>query len=502
KTPNPTASPSSSNPTLPNLTLTIIGSNGTQVSLSSTELTAITSVTSGGGYKTHDGISGVCNYTGAPVLTLCDLVGGIKSGDTLTVIASDGYTMTYTYEQVNGQGLSLFDSNINEATSTQPLTFIIAYYQDGSLLSDGGPLRSGFVTSESIFTTGNMWVKQVTTISIESSSATASPSPTSSASPSISNSPSPTSTTPSSSPSATISPTATPVLDWNLIINGTNQMNLSKTTFETQVGQNLVGWTDSSNSIWEGTPLYQIINWYVSSGGIDSNLLSLGYKVEVIASDGYSCTLNSSQIINNNNIFLSNKVNGTVLSGTIYPLALEGSDLAKREMVKGVVQIKITIALPEMSLTIVGPDGTEVILDAFGIAALEPFTETGGYNSHGTIKGIGEYTGIPIATLCNIVGAEISTKTMVHIEAGDGYTKDFTYEQLMGIEMTVYDPITGNITEQTQPLTFMIAYAMDGELLPEGHGPLQSAYVGSEEVVTISNLWVKNVVQIEIYLLA
>ena len=149
-----------SNINLPALNLTLVGANGQQKTLDSSELTALNSYTATGGYisdKTNTIYAG--NFTGVPILTLLNLVGGITSGENVTVTASDGYQTTFTYQQVHGQGINTYDPTTNaQIQPSQPLTVIVAYYCNGtSLASDKGPLTVAVVGPQGLFTNGSWW---------------------------------------------------------------------------------------------------------------------------------------------------------------------------------------------------------------------------------------------------------------------------------------------------------------------------------------------------------
>ena len=87
------------------MALTVVGSTGTQVTLQSNDIAALTAYSAYGGTRSTTGtLANFGNYTGVPMLTLCNLVGGVTSGNTVKVTASDDYAITYSYAQVNGQG--------------------------------------------------------------------------------------------------------------------------------------------------------------------------------------------------------------------------------------------------------------------------------------------------------------------------------------------------------------------------------------------------------------
>ncbi|MGD0202944.1 MAG: hypothetical protein ABSC20_03440 [Candidatus Bathyarchaeia archaeon] len=163
-----------SNVTLPALNLTLVGANGQQKVLNSRELAALKSYTANGGYSEGGMTCNVCgtiylgNYTGVPILTLLDLVGGITSSEKVNVTGSDGYQVTFTYQQVHGQGLTTFDPTTGATVqASQPLKMIVAYYCNGTSLASGqGPLSVAFVGPQGLVTPGNYWAYLVVKIEI------------------------------------------------------------------------------------------------------------------------------------------------------------------------------------------------------------------------------------------------------------------------------------------------------------------------------------------------
>jgi len=143
---------------LPALSLTLVGANGQQKILNSNELAALKSTTASGGYS-EEGKTYVGNFTGVPLLALLDLVGGITSGDNVTVTGSDGYQITFTYQQGRGQGLNTYDPTTGAAVQpSQPLMVMVAYYCNGtSLASDKAPLTIALVGPQGLFTEGKYW---------------------------------------------------------------------------------------------------------------------------------------------------------------------------------------------------------------------------------------------------------------------------------------------------------------------------------------------------------
>ncbi len=158
---------------LPALKLTLIGANGQQKILNSGELATLNSYTATGGYITEEREITVGNYTGVPILTLLDLVGGISSSENVTVMGSDGYQWTFTYQQVHGQGLDTYNPNTGVAEqASQPLTMIVAYYCNGTTLASGtGPLTIAIVGPQGLITPGAYWTYLLVKIEIQAASA-------------------------------------------------------------------------------------------------------------------------------------------------------------------------------------------------------------------------------------------------------------------------------------------------------------------------------------------
>ncbi len=152
---------------LPALNLTLIGANGHQKILNSNELAALESYTASGGYS-EKGITYVGNFTGVPILALLDLVGGITSNENVTVTGSDGYQVTFTYQQAQGQGLNTYNPTTGAAVQPlQPLTVIVAYYSNGTSLASGkGPLTVAIVGPQGLLTNGYWWVYLMVKIEI------------------------------------------------------------------------------------------------------------------------------------------------------------------------------------------------------------------------------------------------------------------------------------------------------------------------------------------------
>jgi hypothetical protein len=151
-----------------------------------------------------------------------------------------------------------------------------------------------------------------------------------------------------------------------------------------------------------------------------------------------------------------------------------------------------------MNLTVVAPDGTEVVFNETVIGNLASYRAYGGYkNSLGLLKGLGNYTGVPIITFLNMVSGILSGYS-VNIVASDGFSKKMSFEELNG-GLVTYDNVTGAEAQHNQTLTPMLAYHYNDLNLTSGDGSLKVAIVGPEGLCTNSSYWAKKVVRLELH---
>ncbi|MFB3889360.1 MAG: hypothetical protein ACE14S_07705 [Candidatus Bathyarchaeia archaeon] len=401
----------------------------------------------------------------------------LDKGYSVKVIAGDGYSATLDDSRVK------MNDNI-----------IVAVYLNGGILSD--PYWPLTLVGPDV--TGQEKIKNIVQIQIVLDSSTT-PSPTVTSTPTPSTSPSSTPPpTQTPSPTSTPAPTATPApgQDYSIVINGTAAVTMSRSAFEAQVSSVTVSYTDSSGTTWTGTPLHRIVMWGTSNGAISSSALTDGYVVKVIASDGFSAAFNDTRIDGNTRIFVANQANGTALIGSSWPLSLSGGDITSgKERLKGIAQIQI-IPIPHVNVTLVAANGTQFVLYSKDLATLASYTASGGTrSSSGKLSNYGTYTGVPMLTLCNMIG--LTSSSAVKVTSSDGYTTTYTYTQLNAQGVTTYDS-SGNPVIATQPLTLILAYLMNGTSIPSADGPLRTMIVGPEGLYSTGSLSAKLVAKIEI----
>ena len=213
----------STNSSLPAMTLTLVGSDGTTKTLTETDIAALQAYIGQGVSRSGGKVGTIATYTGIQVTDLLALVGGMSAGQTLTVTAQDAYTNTYNFNQVvNGQDFNTYDAEGNATTATQPLRLVVIYYREGVALgSDEGPLKIGVLSSEGLATDGNKWAKMAVKLTVNPA-ATPAPSATATAHPTAKPTTSPT-TKPTTNPTASPTPTPTPsvtIADCQVTVTG------------------------------------------------------------------------------------------------------------------------------------------------------------------------------------------------------------------------------------------------------------------------------------------
>jgi hypothetical protein len=174
-TANPTASPTPSptlSVTIADCQVTVIGADGTSKTFNKADLLALTMTSGlGGKYRSDKGIFDYGTYQGVAITTLVDSVGGMTSSQVLSVKAGDNYVKNFTYAQVMGNELAMYDvATISPATPTHPVTTILAYALNGTStnldLQYGSYLMVSFVGQDGYATIANQFAKFVTEIHV------------------------------------------------------------------------------------------------------------------------------------------------------------------------------------------------------------------------------------------------------------------------------------------------------------------------------------------------
>jgi uncharacterized protein (DUF2141 family) len=156
-------------PNLQPMSLEIVALNGTSITVNQTTISNLPAIRDVGAFRNVLGnVKGLGNYTGPSLNTFCNLVGGMNNNTALRVTASDNYTVTLSYEMVNGAFTTYDPVKGNPTPHYKLLTPILAYYfNDSNLTTDeGGPLRLAIVGPEGLATYSRYWVKWVIKLEI------------------------------------------------------------------------------------------------------------------------------------------------------------------------------------------------------------------------------------------------------------------------------------------------------------------------------------------------
>ena len=152
--------------------LTLVGGNGENVTLSLKDIKTMESTTSQGGFFTTTGlVHGPYDVKGVRIEELCDLVGGLGPSDGVLVSAVDGYSAFFEHDEIGGN-ISTYEysattSDLKEVPH-ENLWLTLMYEQDGKPLSDddGKPLRLAVAGDDRLLTEGFRWVRWVDRIEV------------------------------------------------------------------------------------------------------------------------------------------------------------------------------------------------------------------------------------------------------------------------------------------------------------------------------------------------
>ncbi len=282
---------------------------------------------------------------------------------------------------------------------------------------------------------------------------------------------------------------------WTLTMEGDVVDAISQAYFEEAMDCiHPASWTDGTGNVWTGIPLWEIV------GSVDDietaphwtfndDRAAAGYTIRVIAGDGYNRTFASGDVARSGNYLVANTKNGAPLVGTEAPLRLVGTNATGGKSVGNIATIRLE-GLPAY------PAGNwSLLLDgAIRDTIPEPeFEDWAACHSATYDDGTGNvYEGIPLWRLMGWVDDRIphgpngfnnalaSAGYKVIVTAGDGYSKEFTSQEIG----------TTN--------GFIIANRINGQTLPTdgAHPPYPLRLVGAG--LPSVHYSVGNVVKIEL----
>ncbi len=237
----------------------------------------------------------------------------------------------------------------------------------------------------------------------------------------------------------------TPGEDWSIVVkNGAREFTVDKAYFESGVGcGHSASYTDVDGT-WAGMPLYFLVGLVDddNSHGADAfnrELAAKGYSVEVTSGDGYSINFESADIVDNENIFAANTLNGAELPTVIgeknklcWPLRMSGSEVSAGKLVGNIATIEL-IGVPEPSA------GWELAVNGLisDVATEAEFNDFCMHNVTWTDGNGDVWEGVPLWVMAS-VSDNYESKThwtfddtaaangyTVRIIAGDGFSHEF-----------------------------------------------------------------------------
>ncbi len=383
--------------------LEIVGLTETK-SLTLEEIKALPVTEGYAGIKSSTGkITPPVMVKGVALKDLAEFIGGMDETAGFNVVAEDGYSITYSFDQLqNGAFIAYDPATGDELKNPVELTAILAYEVDGKPLDSkqDGTLRLAIVSAELNQVTDGHWaVKWVNKLEVKSLGE-----------------------------------------EWVLQLDGAISKPTDRVSIESCGAPQCHGssWTDDKGQEWAGVPLYYFV------GSVDDEiahegpafnrtLADAGYSVDVIAADGYTVTFDAARVQYNKDIIVAYKVNENPLPDDFFPLRLVGSDLDKKEMAGMIAQIKVGLeplpataepapaALSEAdaTLTVSGSVNQSLFLNEAALRAMEVLT----INAEHPKNGKQDFDGVSLNVLLDLAGVKDGATTLL-VTASDGYTSE------------------------------------------------------------------------------
>ncbi|HCS40100.1 MAG TPA: hypothetical protein DIW44_11020 [Anaerolineaceae bacterium] len=386
--------------------LEFLASDGTSTSMTLAEVKVLPATEGQAGIKSSTGK--ITLPTAFKGVTLKDLVSADPKFDStmgITLYAVDGYSITFSYDQImNGTFIEYDPGTGDELKTPMEASAMLAYEMDGKLLDPqlDGYLRLVVVSAEPKQVVDGHWsVKFVNKIEVKPLSK-----------------------------------------EWTIHLEGAINELMDRATFESGSSPKCHGvtWKDDKGQEWAGIPLWLLVGRVddaVKHEGPAFNdvLADAGYQVDVVATDGYTVTFDISKIKRVDTILVAYTVDGAALPEKYFPLRLVGDGLEKGEMVGAIEKIIVHLTpLVETAVTTPEPT-TEPITDAdadFNLTGLvsSPLAlsdadlhalEVVQISAEHPKKGLMSYEGVRLSTLLEAAGVSADAKKLV-LTADDGFS--------------------------------------------------------------------------------
>ncbi len=414
--PEPTAIPEPTEEVSQEPILELIGPDST-ISFSMADLKALPATEGMAGIKSSTGKITLPNkFKGVALQDLADLVGGLNESMGVNIVAEDGYSLSYSYDQIlNGTYIAYNPVSGDELKSHDALTAIVAYEMNGNPLNVDmdGNLRLVIISKDGNQVTDGHWsIKWVDKVEVRPM-----------------------------------------IMDWVLAVNGAIDTEIDRASFESCVSCHEATWTDDVGQVWKGVELWRLMGYAddaVKHEGwsYDVKLAKAGYDVRIAAADGFDTTVWSDDADRNHNWVVAMLVDDAPLEEKNFPLKFVGAGLEKKQMVGGIALIELMVpAFEEAAEEEVQETEPAVVVDLSGSAfaftgmvktptgfteeslrALDVVTITAEHPKSGSA----EFEGVRLSDLLDLAGVKDGATTLV-FTADDGFSSEVSLAEVLAI---------------------------------------------------------------------
>jgi len=405
------ATPAPTEPASP--VLEIVGPNET-ISLTLDELMELPATEGYAGIKSSTGkITPPIPMKGVALKDLAELMGGMDETTGFNVVAEDGYSITFSFDQIqNGSFIAYDPATGDELKNPAELTAILAYEANGEPFDtkQDGTLRLAIISPELKQVTDGHWsVKWVNKFEVKNLGE-----------------------------------------EWMLELNGAISKPTDRVSVESCGAPQCHGssWTDDKAQEWVGVPLWLFVGTVddeIEHEGpaFNEELVAAGYNVDVIAADGYTITFDAARINRNNDILVAYKVNENQLPEEYFPLRLVGEGLEKNEMVGMIAEIKVGLEPIVVATEETTKEASAEPIDVTGSLIITgAVTQPTGFmeadlremeilkiTAEHPKQGKGDYEGVSLNALLDLVDVMDGATTLV-VTASDGYTSEISIDEV------------------------------------------------------------------------
>jgi DMSO/TMAO reductase YedYZ molybdopterin-dependent catalytic subunit len=366
----PSTEPAITEPT--GTVLSVVGPNGGHT-LNLAQLKALPATEGLGGIKSSTGkITLPESFKGVAIKDLVAYLGvSLDPSMGVVITAEDGYSMTFSYDQVKNGTFIAYDPALgNEISSPDPLTAIIAYEHNGQPLNstEEGILRLMVVSATNNQVVDGHWsVKWVNKVEVKSIGE-----------------------------------------NWTLDLQGSISASVTRDSYQScgSPGCHGTSWEEENGQTWVGVPLWLLIGEVDDEDSHTENaynhsIAEAGYLIDLYGSSGDMVSLNSQSMDENNELIVAFMVNDGELPEQFYPLRLVGAGLENSQMIGKITRIVANIPpspTPTVAAVVENPGVlaisglvntelslTDADLRAMGLSTINAVGKDGPQDFHGVL---------------------------------------------------------------------------------------------------------------------